>query len=760
MDGLNELYKEYFGKYPENILPMAASGSNRKYYRLISGDFTSIGVVGTSVDENSAFYNFAKLFKDKKLNVPSVYTISSDRTRYIQEDLGDTSLYDILKRGRDNGGKYNEIEEAMLKNVIRELPRLQFEVSSTNVFEYCYPQKEFDRRGVMFDLNYFKYCFLKLIGVEFNEYQLEIDFEKLSSDLLSESFDTFLYRDFQSRNVMIKNGLPYFIDFQGGRKGPIYYDVASFLWQSSALYSDELRNNLIDVYLNSLIKYKQIDRNDFVEKLNLFVLFRMLQVLGAYGYRGLWEKKEYFINSIPKALDTICVLIKKGILENYPTLKSIVQEILKSDKSFIRKNETNYEINKIASSDLSNNNSKFAPLTVRVFSFSFKKGIPSDDSGNGGGYVFDCRSTNNPGRYERYKTITGLDLPVREFLEEDGEVIDFLESVCKLADFHVKRYIERGFTNLMFSFGCTGGQHRSVYCADYLSHYINDKYGIEVKICHREQNINSVLLPKIPNHKKHKPLKAVVFAAGLGTRLKPLTDTMPKALVPIQNKPLLQILLEKFKSEGFDDVVINVHHFSEQIIDYLRNNNSFGMNVKISDEQAMILETGGGLKMALPLFERQESYILTHNVDILSNVSLNDFFNRNQHRTFNFLNVNNVKPLAILLVSKRETTRYLLFNDDNLLVGWINTKTGEIKSPYNESYLENCNKYAFSGIQMISPVIHSLMENRQGKFSIIDFYISICNKYPICCDCVENLKLLDVGKIETLEKANIFLSMK
>ena len=758
METLKELYKEHFGVYPDSIKSLPASGSNRKYYRIIFNNNCTIGVIGTSVEENLAFYNLAKIFHSKNLNVPEVYIMSADNTRYIQEDLGEISLYDYLKSGRENGGNYNEPEKSMLKLVISELPRLQYEASVPCVFENCYPQKEMDKKSVMFDLNYFKYCFLKLIGTEFNEYTLETDFENLASDLLSESFDTFLYRDFQARNVMIKNGEPYFIDFQGGRKGPIYYDVASFLWQASAMYSDELREELIDTYLNSLSNYKSIERESFINRLYLFVLFRMIQVLGAYGYRGLWEKKEYFINSIPKALDTLCVLINKGVVNKYPILKAILTDIISKELFCSKSIKKDNSISELIKSDITYKKESDQPLVVRVFSFSYKKGIPLDESGNGGGYVFDCRSTHNPGRYERYKRITGLDQPVRDFLEEDGEIITFLESVTKIADFHVNRFIERGFTNLMFSFGCTGGQHRSVYCADYLSHYINDKFGVEVRICHREQDINSILLPKLVLNKSLCSRKCIIFAAGLGTRLKPLTDTIPKALVPVENKPLLQILLEKLKHEGFNDIVVNVHHFSEMIIDFLRKNKSSDSDIKISDESSMVLETGGALKVALPLFKKDESYILVHNVDILSNVPLHDFYDRNKDISIDFNGASNVKPVAILLVNSRETTRYLLFDSNNLLVGWINTKTGEVKSPYENFDASKYKKYAFSGIQMIAPSIHELMECKEGKFSIIDFYLSICDKHPIYCYRDNNMKLLDVGKLDTIDKAKFFTS--
>ena len=268
-----------------------------------------------------------------------------------------------------------------------------------------------------------------------------------------------------------------YIDYQGGRRGPIYYDVASFLWQSSANYSDALRNELIDTYLTSLLQYKSISREEFIRHLRKFVLFRTMQVLGAYGYRGLWEKKQYFIKSIPQAIKNLDWLVRKGVVNEYPYLKEVAEMLVKDQQSRM----FNPEVNPKPS------------LVVKVFSFSFKNGVPQDDSGHGGGYVFDCRGTNNPGRYVEYQHLTGLDQPVIDFLEKDGEILSFLEHIYPIVDFHAKRFIEREFTSLMISFGCTGGQHRSVYCAQCMAQHLHDKFGVKVILCHREQNITQVL---------------------------------------------------------------------------------------------------------------------------------------------------------------------------------------------------------------------------------------------------------------------------
>ena len=500
MERISQLFKQATGHEPLSVRLLAGAGSNRKYFRVCDDSMCLIAVIGTNKEENSAFISLSQTFTHHGLPVPKVIATSDDGMVYLQEDLGDQSLYSRIAKGRDNGGNYSEEEIEAIAKTIRQLPSFQFlpivHQKAQSIFAHCYPQDAMDRTSVFFDLNYFKYCFLKLKEIEFNEYKLQHDFEALADALLEENEDTFLYRDFQSRNVMLKDGEPYFIDFQGGRKGPIYYDVASFLWQSSANFSDNLRQRLIDEYLKALQPYKQMAKETFMPKLHLFVLFRILQVLGAYGYRGLWEKKEYFVNSIPLAIGNLEAEISLGTCDAYPYLKEVCQTIVSlNDKEEKEKKEEAEKKEKVTSY-LANDNTYLSdnatPLTVRIFSFAFKHGIPADESGNGGGYVFDCRSTHNPGRYEEYKPLTGLDQPVIDFLETDGEILDFLTNVYKIADFHVNRFIERGFANMQISFGCTGGRHRSVYSAQHTAEHIHQKFGVKVILCHREQNITQV----------------------------------------------------------------------------------------------------------------------------------------------------------------------------------------------------------------------------------------------------------------------------
>ena len=486
MEQLTELYKKWYGAEPASTQRLAGAGSNRVYYRMADAKgHTVIGCVGTSREENMAFMYLSRHFTSKQLPVPEVLAYSEDYLRYLQTDLGSTSLFDALRHGREAGGQYDEQERELLRLTIRELPRLQFVGNEGLDYSRCYPQPAFDREGIFFDLNYFKYCFLKATGIDFNEVRLEADFRALADDLLSEPSLSFLYRDFQARNVMLGPQTPYFIDFQGGRRGPFYYDLASFLWQASARYPDSLRQELINEYYVAVQKFTEMpSREHFDHRLRLFVFFRTLQVLGAYGFRGYFERKQHFIDSIPPAIENL----KELLTGNANSLQQ------KSSYPYLTEVLANLTSLHLPPSSLHPSPS---PLIVRIFSFSYRRGIPEDESGNGGGYVFDCRSTHNPGRYEKYKKMTGLDEPVIRFLEEDGEILTFLESVYRLADTHVERYMERGFTSLMFSFGCTGGQHRSVYSAQHLAEHLNRKYGIEVHLCHREQGI-SVSLPPAP----------------------------------------------------------------------------------------------------------------------------------------------------------------------------------------------------------------------------------------------------------------------
>lgn len=471
---LKDLYHTFVGRPAGEIVELPSSGSNRRYFRL-SGPRSLIGVSGTSRPENEAFLYMAAHFRQKGLPVPEVYCSSEDKLFYLQEDLGDTLLFDAIEKGRKSS-VFDETEKRLLHQTIELLPKVQFVGADGMDFSHCYPQPEFNRRSILWDLNYFKYCFLKATGLEFQEDRLEDDFQKMADVLLRSASATFMYRDFQSRNVMVRDGEPWLIDFQGGRKGPVYYDVASFLWQAKAKYPDDLREELLGSYIAALRQYIPVDETYFRSQLQHFVLFRILQVLGTYGFRGYFEKKPHFIQSVPYAIDNLRQLLREDYAE-YPYLCSVLRDLTQLTQF---------------SDDIQRRR-----LEVKVISFAYKKGIPDDPTGNGGGFVFDCRAINNPGKYERYNHFTGLDEPVIRFLEDDGEITTFLQHVYTIVDASVKRYLDRGFTNLMVCFGCTGGQHRSVYSAQHLAEHLNQKYGVKVHLVHREQNIEQIYNPTI-----------------------------------------------------------------------------------------------------------------------------------------------------------------------------------------------------------------------------------------------------------------------
>lgn len=460
---LKDLYEKKFGEAPDSVTELTKAGSNRRYYRLSGPAGSVVGVAGTSVDENEAFIYLSRHFHSRGLNVPQVFAVSPDRMCYIQTDLGDTSLF--MRRDSMD----------LLEKTIAMLPDFQYSGAVGLDFSKCHPVSSFDQQAILWDLNYFKYCFLNTCAIPYLESELEKDFRKMATALSATSAPTFMYRDFQSRNVMVKEGKPFFIDFQGGRRGPAEYDLVSFITQARAGFSEEVRTHLADVYIKSASKYADIDRESFFKRLREFSLLRNLQVLGAYGFRGKFERKPHFIKSIPPALANLRALLREPF-DDYPYLTSILTAMLEKESAATETQRTD------------------SALTVTVTSFSYKKGIPEDFSGNGGGFVFDCRGMENPGRYEEYKRITGLDSPVIEFLESKGEILTFLDNCYGLVDPSVDCYDRRGFTSLAVNFGCTGGQHRSVYSAQKMAEHIKEKFPhVKVHLIHREQNIDTFL---------------------------------------------------------------------------------------------------------------------------------------------------------------------------------------------------------------------------------------------------------------------------
>jgi len=403
------LFEHHFNEKVESFEMLPQSGSYREYCRLGNSQRTIVGAFNNDVKENTAFLSFSNHLINKGVNVPKVYAVSSDLKKYLLEDLGDTTLFSFLTKTREEEG-FSENIISVYKKVLAALPRIQIVAGKEMDYSVCYPREAFDKQSMMWDLNYFKYYFLKLAKIHFDEQSLEDDFQLFSNYLLSASSNYFLYRDFQSRNVMLKNDEVYFIDYQGGRRGALQYDLASLLYDGKADIPGSVRKQLYDYYIAELKKYMKVDEEKFTAYFKGFVLIRIMQAMGAYGFRGFYEKKEHFLKSIPFALKNLEFLLKDLVLPvKMPELLSVLKQLTKS--------EVLKEIGKTQSE-----------LTVRVTSFSYKKGMPEDPSGNGGGFVFDCRAIHNPGKYEEYKKLSGKDLAVQQFLETKSEIGLFLDS--------------------------------------------------------------------------------------------------------------------------------------------------------------------------------------------------------------------------------------------------------------------------------------------------------------------------------------------
>ncbi len=490
MEVLKRLFEQHFHSPVERVQPLQGQlgGSGRKIIRLDSGKISAIGILYDVREENVAFLEFSRHFRRRGLPVPEIYAEDLSHGAYLEEDLGSTTLFEFLSDHREGASIAPEAVAAYRK-VVALLPRFQVEAGRDLNYKVCYPRASFDRQSIAWDLNYFKYYFLRLAGIPFNEQALEDDFGRLTKFLLSASRDYFLYRDFQSRNIMLRKILtpapnevpnqlpnedqPFFLDYQGGRKGALQYDIASLLYDAKADLPPDLRQQLLDHYLDSLAGFLDLDRAVFMQFYYAYVYVRIMQALGAYGFRGFYERKEHFLQSVPYALRNLRWLLHNVELPiALPTLMEAFKTMVASNK-----------LQGLTST------SQPEKLTVRIFSFSFHRGLPQDDTGNGGGFVFDGRSLPNPGREERFKTLSGKDAPVIDYLHQQESVHQFLASAISLVDASVTAYQRRGFKHLMVSFGCTGGQHRSVYLAEQLAKHLRDKANdaVQVVVRHREQ---------------------------------------------------------------------------------------------------------------------------------------------------------------------------------------------------------------------------------------------------------------------------------
>ena len=465
---LKNLFEAWAGEEIKNFERIAASGSNRQYFRIKGNNRGAVGVIGDDDKENIAFLTFTEHFYKTGLNVPEIYISDKKEGVYLLQDLEDVSLFSMLMDNRDSEIIPENIAD-LYRQSLEELIKFQTLSGQTLDYSVCYPRSAFDSQSMQWDLNYFKYYFLKLNNISFNEQRLEDDFQTLINYLEKADSDYFMYRDFQARNILIFNNKPWFIDYQGGRKGPLQYDVASLLFQAKAELPFEFRQQMLDYYIEKLGERIRINKPEFIRYYYGFVLIRTLQVLGAYGYRGYYEKKPHFIESINFALQNVkWLMLNVEFNIALPELFSCLKQITHTG-SFLSEKKSSQV------------------LTVEINSFSYKKsGIPKDKSEHGGGFVFDCRALPNPGRYDKYKQLTGRDRPVIDFLKKEPAVDKFLYNVYEIIGQAIDNYIDRGFDRLMVNFGCTGGQHRSVYSAENLYKRVKDKYDIKVELYHRE----------------------------------------------------------------------------------------------------------------------------------------------------------------------------------------------------------------------------------------------------------------------------------
>jgi aminoglycoside/choline kinase family phosphotransferase len=486
---LKGLFERHFHLPAEQVQPLQGElgGSGRIIVRVAGGGQRAIGILYDVREENAAFLEFSRHFRRHGLPVPEIYADDLAGGAYLEEDLGDTTLFEFLVKNRRGENIAAPVVEAY-KKVVAMLPRFQIEAGSDLNYKVCYPRSSFDRQSIAWDLNYFKYYFLRLAGIPLNEQALENDFSRLTKFLLTAPRDYFLYRDYQSRNVMLRDGQPFFLDYQGGRKGALHYDIASLLYDAKADLPPALRQKLLDHYLETLGRFLAIDREAFMQHYYAFVYVRIMQALGAYGFRGFYERKAHFLQSVPYALKNLGWLLEHATLPiALPALTGAFRNIVTSEKLLALVAETDKNRASSAPARSHRRAAQAEKLVVRVFSFSFHRGgPPRDETGHGGGFVFDVRSLPNPGREERFKTLTGKDGPVIDYLNQQESVHQYLANATSLVDASISNYQSRGFKSLTVAFGCTGGQHRSVFLAEQLARHLRGQNGVDVVLRHVE----------------------------------------------------------------------------------------------------------------------------------------------------------------------------------------------------------------------------------------------------------------------------------
>ena len=468
----------------DQIVKLPQSGSDRIYYRIFSNAKTFIATCNSNVQENKTFIAFTHHFRQKGLPVPEVFAMNEESTLYIQEDAGTGSLLDALS---EHG--YDDYVYQLFQKSLSQLARLQILGDAGLDYRLCLTAKEFGKGAIMSDLLYFKYYFLDTLKLPYDKQALLHEFEAVSEFLSNKESQYFMFRDFQSRNIIVNDDKLCFIDYQGGMRGALQYDVASLLWQAKAELSNEWKNSLLHYYMDEADKWlpQLLDRGLFVEQYQGYVLLRLLQVLGAYGFRGLFERKAHFLSSIPLALKNL-----KSFMEGHPGMNKKTPEFTRVLHAIVGDDIIERFENIRADEN--------TPLVITINSFSYKRGLPQDTSGHGGGFVFDCRGMLNPGRYDEFKCSSGLDKNVQVFLEEKTKMNEFLNSVYNLVDISVEDYIKRKFDYLSVSFGCTGGQHRSVYAAEQTARHLRNKYNVKTEIVHYNQSnwVKEIIAAKEP----------------------------------------------------------------------------------------------------------------------------------------------------------------------------------------------------------------------------------------------------------------------
>lgn len=465
---LESLFEEHFGVKPESTAPLPLSGSDRRYYRMVNGDISAIGAYNANIAENNSYFYFTELFRKHNINVPELYRIGKERIYYLQQDLGSTSLFDLIIKE----GHTDEVKEYFMK-AIAQLVKVQWQAGQECNYNQCFASKRFDEKAIMADLMYFKYYFADLQKTHYDKNALMDEMESLSKDLGRVQPQVLMFRDFQSRNIMVHEGDVYFIDYQGAMQGPPQYDLASLFWQAKAKIPDAWKDEMLNKYMTVMeeLKISRVDEIHFRRNYLQFVLLRMLQVMGAYGFRGLLENKPHFRSSIGPGLTNLNKFLSDhGQIPAYSEMRNLLEKL------------SSAPMLEFYSVPEAKGGSK---LVVDINSFSYKKnGIPEDKTEHAGGYVFDCRGINNPGRHEEYKHLSGLDEKVKLFLNKETRMAEFLQHLQNLISITVEDYIDRGFEHLSINFGCTGGQHRSVYSAEYIADMLRNKYKIKVNVNH------------------------------------------------------------------------------------------------------------------------------------------------------------------------------------------------------------------------------------------------------------------------------------